>query len=208
MAAPVPDYYTGFTQADVEAILAVQKGELRHALQKPYIENGKSVTKRAPDAVNLIIAGCPKALKEFDSVTYGTPRAGPDFCAHEALLSYRTLLCGFAPDSFAGGGGPQLAVLLREPWQGIPASRFFDAIFRHSPQAAEGATDEHHIGAIQWNAAGVGVTTAQMEKGTLPADLNDLPYGQAGAKISHLSHKSASSACARRSILDAVRCST
>ena len=68
--AAVPDYYTGFTQAEVEAILAVQKGELRKALQA-YTENGTSVTKRALDAVNLIIAGCQKALKKFAPETFG-----------------------------------------------------------------------------------------------------------------------------------------
>lgn len=76
--AAVPDYYTGFTQAEVEAILAVQKGELKKALQA-YSENGTSVTKRALDAVNLIIAGCQAALRKFDPATYGAGRVRSGF---------------------------------------------------------------------------------------------------------------------------------
>lgn len=60
--------------------------------------------------------------------------------------------------------------------QGIPLSRFYDAIFRHSLKAAEGCTDEDHIGAVLWNAAGWAWTAEQIEKGLLPAELNDLPY--------------------------------
>ncbi|WP_038168531.1 hypothetical protein [Verrucomicrobium sp. BvORR106] len=76
--AAVPDYYTGFTQVEVERILAVQKKELEKALQA-YSENGTSVTKRALDAVNLIIAGCQKALKKFDPETYGARRVRSGF---------------------------------------------------------------------------------------------------------------------------------
>lgn len=76
--AAVPDYYTGFTQPEVEATLAAQKLELKKALQA-YNENGTSVTKRALDDVNLIIAGCQKALRKFDPVTYGAPRVRSGF---------------------------------------------------------------------------------------------------------------------------------
>lgn len=68
--AEVADYYTGFTQAEVEAILAVQKVELTKALQA-YSESNTSVTKRALDDVNAIIAACQAALRRFDPVTYG-----------------------------------------------------------------------------------------------------------------------------------------
>jgi hypothetical protein len=76
--AAVPDYYTGFTQAQVEGIFAIQKAELSKAIAA-YNENGTSVTKRRLDEVNLIIAGCQAALKRFDPVTYGSRRVRSGF---------------------------------------------------------------------------------------------------------------------------------
>lgn len=71
--AAVPDYYTGFTQAEVEAIFAAKKKELTKALAA-YSENGTSVTKQRLDEVNLVISGCQAALKKFDPETYGARR--------------------------------------------------------------------------------------------------------------------------------------
>lgn len=69
----VPDYYTGFTQVEVEQILAVQKGELKKALAS-YSESGTSVTKRQVAEINAIIKGCQNALRRFAPTTYGRRR--------------------------------------------------------------------------------------------------------------------------------------
>lgn len=60
--------------------------------------------------------------------------------------------------------------------QGIPLSRYFDALIRHSLAAAEGKTDEDHLAAIMWNAASFMWTEEMIERGELPKELNDLPY--------------------------------
>lgn len=60
--------------------------------------------------------------------------------------------------------------------KGIPLSRFFDAIQRHSRKAAQGHTDEDHFGAVLWNAAAWLWTYTEIEAGRLPAELNDLPF--------------------------------
>lgn len=64
--------------------------------------------------------------------------------------------------------------------QGIPLSRFFDAIQRHSMQAAEGDNTEDHLGAVLWNAAAWAWTNEAIEAGRLPAELNDLPFHPKG----------------------------
>lgn len=65
----------------------------------------------------------------------------------------------------------------RDNWQkGIPLSRYQDAIFRHTMSAAEGKTDEDHLGAVLWNAAAWIWTESQIDAGKLDASLNDLPY--------------------------------
>jgi hypothetical protein len=60
--------------------------------------------------------------------------------------------------------------------KGIPLSRFQEAIMRHCMSAAEGATDEDHLGAVLWNAAAWVWTEKQIKLGKLPASLNDLPF--------------------------------
>lgn len=62
-------------------------------------------------------------------------------------------------------------------WQlGIPLSRYYDAIFRHLLAWGEGKTDEDHLGAIGWNMCSAAWTQEQIEKGLLPAELNDLSF--------------------------------
>jgi hypothetical protein len=68
---------------------------------------------------------------------------------------------------------------------GIPMSRFYDAIVRHSMQAAEGNTDEDHIGAVLWNAAAWAWTESEIEAGRLPIELNDLPFHPNGTVARH-----------------------
>lgn len=60
--------------------------------------------------------------------------------------------------------------------KGIPLSRFYDAIQRHSRKAAQGHDDEDHLGAVLWNTSAWLWTYAEIEAGRLPAELNDLPF--------------------------------
>lgn len=69
------DYYTGFTQSEVETILATQKEELKKALES-YSTAGDSVTRRKVDDVNKIITACQAALRKFDPEQYGGKRIG------------------------------------------------------------------------------------------------------------------------------------
>jgi hypothetical protein len=70
---PVIDYSVGFTQGEVEEILAAQKAELKKTLAA-YADNGSSVTKRRIDEIHAIIAACQKALLKLDPETYGQQR--------------------------------------------------------------------------------------------------------------------------------------
>jgi len=60
--------------------------------------------------------------------------------------------------------------------KGIPLSRYQDAITRHTLAAAEGQTDEDHLGAVLWNAAAWVWTQDEIEAGRLPESLDDRPY--------------------------------
>lgn len=60
--------------------------------------------------------------------------------------------------------------------QGIPLSRFLDAIIRHALAAGEGDQSEDHLGAVLWNAASWIETEARIEDGRLPRELDDLPF--------------------------------
>lgn len=65
--------------------------------------------------------------------------------------------------------------------RGIPLSRYYDAIQRHSQSAAEGCTKEDHLAAVLWNAAGWIWTETAIALGELPASLDDLPFRRAKA---------------------------
>lgn len=69
----VIDYSVGFTQAEVEAILAAQKKELLKT-QAAYASDGSSVSKRRLDEIHSIIRACQDALKKLDPATYGKRR--------------------------------------------------------------------------------------------------------------------------------------
>lgn len=65
----------------------------------------------------------------------------------------------------------------RGNWRiGIPLSRYYDAIFRHCMKAGQGLTDEDHLAAVMWNAAGWMWTYNEIKAGRRPAELNDLQY--------------------------------
>lgn len=69
----------------------------------------------------------------------------------------------------------------RDNWQkGIPLSRYHDAILRHTLSAAEGKTDEDHLGAVLWNAAAWVWTEDAISSGQLPAELDDRAYTEIG----------------------------
>ena len=62
--------------------------------------------------------------------------------------------------------------------KGIPLSRYQDSLMRHTLAAAEGKTDEDHLGAVLWNAAAWAWTEEAIASGKLPATLKDLPFRQ------------------------------
>jgi hypothetical protein len=70
MAAP--DYSIGFTQQEVEEILAAQKEELKRTLAA-WSESGSTVTKRRIDEIHAVIEACQKALRRLAPQIYGRP---------------------------------------------------------------------------------------------------------------------------------------
>ncbi len=61
-------------------------------------------------------------------------------------------------------------------WEkGIPLSRFVDSALRHLMQYLEGRRDEDHAAQAAWNILGLIHTEEVIERGLLPASLNDLP---------------------------------
>lgn len=65
----------------------------------------------------------------------------------------------------------------RGNWRkGIPLSRYYEAVQRHSWAAFEGRTDEDHFGAMAFNVMGWQWTAAEIAAGRLPAELDDLPF--------------------------------
>ena len=73
------DYSIGFTAAEVEEILAIQKAELKKTLSA-YADNGSSVTKRRIDEIHTVIAACQRALQKLDPAKYPpTVRVGGSY---------------------------------------------------------------------------------------------------------------------------------
>jgi len=66
----VPDYSIGFTQKEVEEIMATQKKELAKVLVS-FSDNGTQAVRRKLDDINAIIAACQKALVKMDPAKYG-----------------------------------------------------------------------------------------------------------------------------------------
>jgi hypothetical protein len=61
-------------------------------------------------------------------------------------------------------------------WEkGMPLSWFLDSALRHGFKELRGDTDEPHADACLWNVAGYIQTKKWIERGVLPASLNDLP---------------------------------
>lgn len=64
----------------------------------------------------------------------------------------------------------------RDNWKkGIPLSRFYDAVIRHSMAWLEGQEDEDHLGAVGWNYSAAVWTEDEIKAGRLPASLDDRP---------------------------------
>ncbi len=62
-------------------------------------------------------------------------------------------------------------------WQkGIPLTSYLNSASRHTLQIAEGDLTEDHVGAVGWNMAAFQWTLSEIEKGNLPASLDDRPY--------------------------------
>ncbi len=59
--------------------------------------------------------------------------------------------------------------------KGIPLSRFYDAIIRHSMAWLEGQDDEDHLGAVGWNYSAAVWTEDEIKAGRLPESLDDRP---------------------------------
>lgn len=63
----------------------------------------------------------------------------------------------------------------RNNWQlGIPLSRYVDSIYRHLWAFMRGDASEDHGAAVIWNAMCMVETQKMIDKGLLPAELNDL----------------------------------
>lgn len=63
------DYSVGFSVPEIEAILAVQKAELKKT-QAAYAHDGSSVTKRRLDEIHAIIRACQNALVKLAPESY------------------------------------------------------------------------------------------------------------------------------------------
>lgn len=66
------DFTTGFTQPEVEAILAENK-KLLSRLTTQFTESGSSMTYRRLADVKEVIAAAQAALRVMDPATYGVP---------------------------------------------------------------------------------------------------------------------------------------
>jgi hypothetical protein len=61
-------------------------------------------------------------------------------------------------------------------WEkGQPMSAYFDSARRHMEMYLEGYRDEDHLAAARWNIGCMMHTEEMIERGILPAELNDLP---------------------------------
>jgi hypothetical protein len=60
--------------------------------------------------------------------------------------------------------------------KGIPLSRYADSAQRHFAKWMIGQRDEPHLEQACWNLLCLIETSALIEEGQLPAELNDLPY--------------------------------
>ena len=64
-------------------------------------------------------------------------------------------------------------------WEkGIPLSRYLDSGLRHGMKVLRGDTDEPHAAMAAWNFLCYLETLKRIEDGTLPKELNDLPWAK------------------------------
>jgi hypothetical protein len=64
-------------------------------------------------------------------------------------------------------------------WEkGIPLHSYIDSAKRHLDDLMEGKKDENHAWAALWNIGCYIATAARIDKGLLPEDLDDLPFGR------------------------------
>jgi len=69
-------------------------------------------------------------------------------------------------------------------WErGQPLCRYLDSALRHIFQVLEGRTDEDHAGQAMWNLMAFIHTQELIEKGLLPAELNDMPPAATWAQL-------------------------
>lgn len=57
--------------------------------------------------------------------------------------------------------------------RGMPISRFYASLLRHTYQWAQGDTSEDHLAAIMWNAAGIMWTEWAIANGIIPEEFAD-----------------------------------
>jgi hypothetical protein len=61
-------------------------------------------------------------------------------------------------------------------WEaGLPLSREFDSLLRHTFQAMAGMTDEDHLAAIEWHSFAIATIIERVRRGELPIELIDIP---------------------------------
>lgn len=70
MATPIIDFCIGFSQEEVEEILAEQKKELKKTISS-YSESGSQIVKRRMDEIYSTISACQRALQKMDPELYG-----------------------------------------------------------------------------------------------------------------------------------------
>lgn len=58
--------------------------------------------------------------------------------------------------------------------KGVPLSRLVDSAFRHLNQWRNGMRDEDHLAQCSWQIFALMYTTAAIERGELPKELNDI----------------------------------
>jgi len=65
-------------------------------------------------------------------------------------------------------------------WEkGQPLSRYLDSAMRHIQKYLMGHRDEDHMAAARWNIGALMHTEEMIRRGSLPAELNDLPDWEA-----------------------------
>lgn len=127
---------------------------------------------------------------------FGVPAGGPQFLTKDSGAKEQ-FPSGYQRDSREGKGRYDLlpiegiAELARlfergaakygeSNWRkGAPLSRYCDSMLRHAFQATAGHEDECHFISVAWNALCAYATRVMVREGKLPAEIDDLPKGNA-----------------------------